>query len=76
MSVEKIRVLRIINRFNLGGPTFNVAYLTKYMDDKFETLLLGGTKDETEASSEFILYDLGIKPKDIVFEQGVEVLGL
>jgi glycosyltransferase involved in cell wall biosynthesis len=65
MSVEKIRVLRIINRFNLGGPTFNVAYLTKYMDDKFETLLLGGTKDETEASSEFILYDLGIKPKVI-----------
>ena len=65
MSVEKIRVLRIINRFNLGGPTFNVAYLTKYMDDKFETLLLGGTKDETEASSEFILDDLGIKPKVI-----------
>ena len=24
-----IRVLRIINRFNLGGPTYNVAYLRK-----------------------------------------------
>ncbi len=59
---EKIRVLRIINRFNLGGPTFNVAYLTRYMDDRFETLLLGGNKDETEASSEFVLEELGIKP--------------
>ena len=59
---EKIRVLRIINRFNLGGPTFNVAYLTRYMDDRFETMLLGGTKDESEASSEFILEELGIKP--------------
>lgn len=61
-SKGKIRVLRIINRFNLGGPTFNVAYLTRYMDDRFETMLLGGTKDESEASSEFILEDLGIKP--------------
>lgn len=62
ITPEKIRVLRIINRFNLGGPTFNVAYLTRYMDDRFETLLLGGNKDETEASSEFVLEELGIKP--------------
>ena len=59
---EKIRILRIIKRFNLGGPTFNVAYLTKYMDERFETMLLGGIKDESEASSEFILEDLGVKP--------------
>jgi glycosyltransferase involved in cell wall biosynthesis len=62
---EKIRVLRIINRFNLGGPTFNVAYLSKYLDDRFETLLVGGIKDESEASSEFITDSLGLKPKTI-----------
>lgn len=56
------KVLRIINRFNLGGPTFNAAYLTRYMPDEFETLLVGGQKDEHEASSAFIVEGLGIKP--------------
>src|ERR1051326_2043390 len=54
------KVLRIINRFNLGGPTYNAAYLTKYLSSDFETLLIGGMKDETEESSEFILKDLGV----------------
>lgn len=56
------KVLRIINRFNLGGPTFNVAYLSRYMQPDFETLLVGGQKDETEDSSEFILEKLDLKP--------------
>jgi glycosyltransferase involved in cell wall biosynthesis len=56
------KVLRIINRFNLGGPTFNAAYLTRYMEPDFETLLIGGSKDETEDSSEFIVNKLGIEP--------------
>jgi glycosyltransferase involved in cell wall biosynthesis len=59
---KKIRVLRIINRFNLGGPTYNAAYLTKYLSDDFETLLVGGAKYEEEESSEFILEKLGIRP--------------
>tara|TARA_R110002049_G_scaffold3502_11_gene26263 strand:+ start:1858 stop:3054 length:1197 start_codon:yes stop_codon:yes gene_type:complete len=56
------KVLRIINRFNLGGPTFNAAYLTKYLSSNFETLLVGGQWDETEKSSQHILKDLGIEP--------------
>jgi glycosyltransferase involved in cell wall biosynthesis len=59
---KKIKILRIINRFNLGGPTFNAAYLTKYIGDEFETLLIGGEKDETEESSTFILDSLGLTP--------------
>lgn len=59
---KKIKILRIINRFNLGGPTYNAAYLTKYLSDDFETLLVGGEKYEEEESSEFILDELGIKP--------------
>lgn len=59
---KKIKVLRIINRFNLGGPTFNAAYLTKYLSDDFETLLVGGDKDDTEESSTFILDQLGLNP--------------
>jgi len=56
------KVLRIINRFNLGGPTYNVAYLTKYLAPEFETLLVGGMKDDSEASSDYIVKKLGIDP--------------
>lgn len=56
------KILRIINRFNLGGPTYNAAYLSKYMPEDFETLLIGGAKDETEANSEYIVNSLGIEP--------------
>lgn len=56
------KILRIINRFNLGGPTYNVAYLSKFMSPEFETLLVGGAKDESEESSDFIVKNLGITP--------------
>jgi glycosyltransferase involved in cell wall biosynthesis len=56
------KVLRIINRFNLGGPTYNAAYLTKYLSSEYETLLVGGQHDETEASSSHILQDLNLNP--------------
>lgn len=56
------RILRIINRFNLGGPTYNAAYLSRYMPDDFETMLVGGEKDESEDSSEFIVKNLGLNP--------------
>ncbi|MCO6500937.1 MAG: glycosyltransferase [Vicingus serpentipes] len=59
---KKIKVLRIINRFNLGGPSFNAAYLTKYLEPEFETLLIGGIKYEEEESSEFILEKMGVSP--------------
>jgi glycosyltransferase involved in cell wall biosynthesis len=56
------KILRIINRFNLGGPTYNAAYLTKYISPDFETILVGGIKDEAEGSSEYIVRNLGIEP--------------
>ena len=54
------KILRILNRFNVGGPTYNVAYLTKYLSDKYETILIGGEKEDSEASSEYILKNLQI----------------
>lgn len=56
------KVLRIINRFNIGGPTYNAAYLTKYLSPEFKTVLVSGSIDEGEDSSEYILKQLGIKP--------------
>ena len=56
------RVLRIINRFNLGGPAYNVAYLTKYLAPEYETLLIGGEKEPDEDSSLFIFNEMGLEP--------------
>jgi glycosyltransferase involved in cell wall biosynthesis len=56
------RVLRIINRFNLGGPAYNVAFLTKYLTPDFETVLIGGDKEKDEESSLFIFDEMQIKP--------------
>ncbi|MGI8892083.1 MAG: glycosyltransferase [Bacteroidia bacterium] len=56
------KILRIINRLNLGGPTYNAAYLTRYLAPEYETMLVSGKKDDSEESSEFILERLGIDP--------------
>lgn len=56
------KVLRIINRFNIGGPTYNATFLTRFMDDKYETLLIGGTHEEGESDSLHILEEYGISP--------------
>lgn len=60
--MEKIKVLRIINRFNIGGPTYNATFLSAFMDDRFETLLVGGLPDIGESDSLYILDKYGVKP--------------
>lgn len=61
------KILRIINRFNIGGITYNVSYLSKYLAPEFETMLVGGPEEEGEDSSLFIPESLGLKP--IVLKQ-------
>ena len=57
-----IRVLRIINRFNMGGPVYNASYLSSGLGDGFETLLVGGMHEENEGDARFIPESLGVKP--------------
>ncbi len=59
-SLNVPRVLMIINRLNLGGPAFHVAILSKYLQESFEVLLLAGTKQDSEESSDFIVKEMGI----------------
>lgn len=58
---RKIKVLRIINRFNIGGPTYNATFLTRYLSDDFETLLVGGLPEKDEADSLHILEEYGVE---------------
>lgn len=57
------KVLRILNRFNVGGPTHNATFLTKYLYPEYETKLIAGKKLPSEASSEYML-----KENEIDFE--------
>lgn len=57
------KVLRIINRFNIGGITYNVSYLSKFLEPEYETLLVGGPEEEGEDSSLYIPQNLGLKPQ-------------
>ena len=53
---KKIKVLRILNRFNLGGPIYNAAYLSKYLNSKkYETYLIGGKIEKHETSGKFMM---------------------
>ncbi|MBK9192000.1 MAG: glycosyltransferase family 4 protein [Crocinitomicaceae bacterium] len=57
-----IKVLRIVNRFNLGGPVYNVTYLTAFMPDEFETVLCGAMPENHEGNALFIPENYGVKP--------------
>jgi glycosyltransferase involved in cell wall biosynthesis len=52
------RILRIINRYNIGGPTYNAAYLSKFLPPEYTTTLVGGSPQPHEAHSGFILDQL------------------
>lgn len=56
------KVLRIINRFNLGGISYNVSYLSRYLPEIYETLLIGGPEEAGEESSLYIPHSLGLEP--------------
>lgn len=62
-----IKVLRILNRFNLGGPVYNASYLTSDLSNEFNTLLIGGPCEEGEADAMYIAHQLGVHP--IVIEE-------
>lgn len=59
--MKKIKVLRIINRFNIGGPTYNATFLTRYLDG-YETKLVGGLPEAGESDSLYILEKYDVEP--------------
>lgn len=59
---QPVRVLRIINRFNIGGPTYNATFLTRFLPEEYETLLIGGLPEEGEADSLHICDKYDVKP--------------
>lgn len=56
------RVLCVLNRLIIGGPSIIAAYLTHYAKPEFETLMVIGGKDDHEQDANFITDQFGIQP--------------
>ncbi|MCL4557256.1 MAG: glycosyltransferase [Deltaproteobacteria bacterium] len=59
---NKIKVLRIIARLNIGGPAIHTILLTRYLGGRFETRLVAGEVSEGEESMDYLLERLGVVP--------------
>ena len=56
------RVLRILNRLIIGGPSKNAVYLTRYMQPDFDTMLVIGGKEDHEQDADFLAMANNIDP--------------
>jgi len=61
---KKIKILRIITRLNIGGPSIHVSLLTKGLDpERFESILVSGNVSNLEGDMSYVATDLGLKPQ-------------
>jgi glycosyltransferase involved in cell wall biosynthesis len=73
---EKIRILRVVTRLNIGGPAIHVVNLTAGLDpNRFESQLVCGTELAGEGSMLDLARERGLEPiqiPDIVNEFGLK----
>jgi len=63
VSDEPIRILRLIARLNVGGPSLHVAYLSEELDRRgYETMLVAGRVGPGEGSMEYVASERGVHP--------------
>jgi glycosyltransferase involved in cell wall biosynthesis len=59
---ERVKVLRVIARLNVGGPALHVAYLTAGLAERgYDTTLVAGTVGRGEESMEFVADSKGVQ---------------
>jgi glycosyltransferase involved in cell wall biosynthesis len=67
-AMGRIRVVRIIDRLNVGGPAKHVTWLTAGLDPgRFETTLITGVVPESEGDMSYFARAAGVEP--IVIEE-------
>ena len=63
MTTRPIRIVRVISRLNIGGPSLHVTALTAGLDPgRFQSTLVTGTENPGEGSMLDLAEDRGIKP--------------
>jgi glycosyltransferase involved in cell wall biosynthesis len=62
-AAERIRVVRIIDRLNVGGPAKHVTWLTAGLDpERFETTLITGAVPDGEGDMGYFARAAGVEP--------------
>jgi len=62
-KVEKIKILRVIARLNIGGPAIHVHLLTKGLDEsKFQSTLLTGKVSPQEGDMSYLFSSIDPNP--------------
>jgi hypothetical protein len=62
-AIEPIRVARIIDRLNIGGPAKHVTWLSAGLDKtRFTTTLITGTVPPGEGDMSYFARDAGLSP--------------
>lgn len=70
---EKIRILRVIARLNIGGPAIHTVLLTKFLtSDRFSSTLVTGQVSPSEGDMRYLAEEKGISPQ-IIPELGREI---
>ena len=60
---DKIKILRIIARLNIGGPAIHTILLSEGLDkNRFETLLVTGTPEKSEGDMSYLAKEKGLQP--------------
>jgi len=60
---DRIKILRIIGRLNVGGPAIHVVNLTAGLDThRYQSLLVAGSENEAEGSMLDFALSQGVKP--------------
>src|SRR5262252_4196868 len=71
----RLRVVRIIDRLNIGGPARHVVWLTAGLDAAlFDSTLIAGTVPESEGDMSYFADELGVRP--LIVPQMSRELGL
>ena len=63
IPVEKVKVLRIIARLNIGGPAIHTILLSSHLDRLgYETILVAGQVESSEGDMNYLANAEGVKP--------------
>ena len=72
---QPLRVVRIIDRLNIGGPAKHVVWLTAGLNPgRFESTLIVGTVPESEGNMSYFAEEAGVQP--IIVKEMSRELGL
>ena len=62
-SNKRLKIVRIIARLNVGGPTRHVVWLTRALeDDEFESILIAGSIPAGEEDMSYFAAEHAVKP--------------